>query len=103
MERRRLKQGQKLGLMMGGGEGEFGVEGEGCRFDLQRRYEESEQRPGTVHRIKAGGCKERWKGTTSTVHLLVQKPSERERQDGWRLEGEGGSWIQGEGTGKQSR
>lgn len=27
MERRRLKQGQKLGLMMGGGEGEFGVEG----------------------------------------------------------------------------
>lgn len=61
----------------------------GCDFDLQRGYEESQQLLGTVHGIKAGGLqRERWKGTTSTVHLVVQEPSER-GQDGWRLE-EGG-------------
>lgn len=80
----RLKRGQKLDLRMR--RMDLGLRGECCRFNLQKRYEESEQLLGTVHRIKAGGCRERWRGTTSTVHLLVQEPSERERQDGWRLE-----------------
>lgn len=91
-----LSGGQKLDLRIKG-DG-FGVKvGGGCRFKLQRRYEESEQLLDIVHRIKAGGCRERWKGTTSMVYLLVQEPSERERQDGWRLEG--GHLETGWGTG----
>lgn len=60
-------------------------------------YEESKQLLGRVHGTKAGGC--RWNGTTSTVHLLVQKPSERGGQDGWRLEQGGGHLETGLGTG----
>lgn len=93
-----LKQGQKLDLRMRGMN--LGLKREGCRFNLQRRYEESEQLLGTVHRINSGGCRERWKDTTSTVHLLVQEPSEKDRMaGGWK----GGTWRQGRGPGEQSR
>lgn len=45
----------------------------------------------------AGVCRERWKGTTSMVHLLVQESSERGA--GWlEAEAGGGTWRQVQGT-----
>lgn len=75
-----------------GGDQVSGVWGGGsCRVDLQRRYEESEQRLGTVHRIKAGGCKREVEGHniygTSTGAEAI-----RERKTGWLEAGGGGSW-----------
>lgn len=94
---RRLKQGAKAGPEDEGGVG-FGVEeGEGCRFDLQRRYEESERRLGTVHRTQAAKRDGR---AQHLRYIYWSRGHQRERDrmaGGWR--GEGGSWRQGEGTG----
>lgn len=83
-----------------GAGGELGVTGEGCGIDLQRRYDHQSSSwvlfMGKSCRLQ----RERWKGTTSTEHLLEQEPSERERQDGWRLRGH---LEQGGGPGEQSR